>query len=132
MLSWHIGFIDPSTSFAESLIKLYNVLWFVLMTVLFFVLILLIRIIYLFDWSAKYYNKNTLINPFVDYCLYVMALITHCLDDIPALFNTLKTYNRLSSYKHLLNIWYGQPRIHQAHSYLYISDLSEYKKLEVT
>ena len=132
VLSWHIGFIDPSTSFAESLIKLYNILWFVLMTVLFFVLVLLIRIIYLFAWSAKYYNKSSVTSPIIDYCLYAMACVTYYLDEIPALFNTLKTYNRLSSYKHLLNLWYGQPRVHQAHSYLYISDLSEYKNLEVT
>ena len=130
VLSWHVGFIDPSSSFAESLIKLYNVLWFVLVWILILVLVLLVRIIYLFTWKANYYKSNV-IQQIVNNFLYVISLIALYLSDLSALYNSLKRYNRLSSNKRILNLWYSQPNVNQPYEYLNISDLSEYKKLEV-
>ena len=61
--SWEIGFIDPSTAFAQSLIRLYNFIWSFLVLVLTIVFTLLARIIYLFTWSSRI-ELNFVINKF--------------------------------------------------------------------
>jgi hypothetical protein len=48
LLNFEVGFVDPSSYFAESLIRLYNYAWFYLVLVLFIVVVLLTRVMYLF------------------------------------------------------------------------------------
>jgi hypothetical protein len=48
LLNFEVGYVDPSSYFAESLIRLYNFAWFYLILVLFIVVVLLTRVMYLF------------------------------------------------------------------------------------
>jgi len=56
MMTWEVGWVDPSSAFAESLIRLYDFVWFWLIIVMVFVLVLMIRIVYLFSWRAIYFD----------------------------------------------------------------------------
>jgi hypothetical protein len=48
LLNFEVGCVDPSSYFAESLIRLYNYAWFYLVLVLFIVVVLLTRVMDLF------------------------------------------------------------------------------------
>jgi cytochrome c oxidase subunit II len=124
--SWQVGFIDPSTAFAESLIRLYNFIWSFLMLVLAVVLILMVRIIYLFNWNSKL-EQSLIINKFIFYCFQVFLSFSLMVGDKNLVSYCLKRLNELSFNSTELNVWYSN---YKKSEFLSISDLSEYKQLE--
>jgi cytochrome c oxidase subunit 2 len=123
---WEVGFIDPSTSFAESLIKLYNLVWSFLVLILVVVLTLLGRIIYLFNWNLKVQN-NFFFNKIlyaINYSLLNFGLIVN---DKNLIKKFILRLNQLLNGTLDLNIWYNN---YEKHEFLLIADLHEYKKLE--
>ena len=131
VLSFNVSFFDPSSIFAENVIHLYNIVWIVLIFVIILILVLLIRIIYLFSWNFSYFSSNlysTLITITLE---YILALGLYFEDEE----TVIKALNRL----HLidinilglntigLNLWYNK----NIYQYLSISDIAEYRYLEV-
>lgn len=127
VVSWHLGFIDPSTAFAEALIKLYNFVWFFLIIILSVVILLLTRMLYLFSWNIKYIN-NFFIKKLVIFCL--VSIQTFCIlvrQNITVERITI-ILNRIDSNEQLLTIWY---ELKKEYPFLFLNDMSEYKRLEV-
>lgn len=126
ILSWDIGFVDPSTAFAESLIKLYNIVWFFLILVMVLVAVLMIRIIYLFSWRASFFEAYFL-KSIVIYSLMIINYLNLILDDKKVLLSSIRIFNKLEANRNLINLWFNKNN----YEYLEVSDLSEYKQLEV-
>lgn len=124
--SWEVGFIDPSTAFAESLIRLYNFIWSFLMLVLSVVLILMARVIYLFNWNSKL-EQNIIINKALSYCFNVLLSFGFLVNDKAIISSSLIRLNELSKDSKQFNVWYSN---YAKNEFLLISDLSEYKQLE--
>jgi len=124
--SWEVGFIDPSTSFAESLIRLYNFVWSFLILVLTVVLILLGRIIYLFNWNSRV-ESNYILNKIIYYFIYILLNFSFIVDDKILIEKNLNRLNQLNIGSGDFNIWYSN---YNRNEFLLISDLYEYKQLE--
>jgi cytochrome c oxidase subunit 2 len=124
--SWEVGFIDPSTSFAESLIRLYNLVWSFLVLIFMVVLILLVRIVYLFNWNSKV-EDNLLTNKSL-YVLFLFLLnFSFIVNDKNLIQNFVLRLNQLLNGSVDLNVWYKN---YKKNEFLLIADLNEYKKLE--
>jgi len=139
ILTWEVGFIDPSSAFAESLIRLYNYAWFHLILVLFIVITLLTRVVYLFTWKASFYKSEfffSFMNPILRYFISLRQnLLARS-----KLFRSLSILNEIKTNKVKLNIWYNDRRyidwawrrpMKRLEKFLKIADASEYKRLEV-
>lgn len=139
ILTWEIGFTDPSSSFAESLIKLYNYIWFYMILVLFIVVILLSRGIYLFSWKSKFFYF-TYINKIL---LGVLRFILSMRKFFIARSKTFRSFailNELISRRIKLNIWYTNNKRYidlpwrkpskELEKLLRILDIYEYRRLE--
>jgi len=131
MLNFGVSFYDPSSAFAEHLIHLYNVVWIILIFVVFFILTLLIRIIYLFNWKFIYFNSDLYFSFITISLEYVLALSLFFNDNVTA-NSILKRLNLLetsiSGINNVgLNLWYNK----DDRSFLSIADISEYRILEV-
>ena len=124
--SWEIGFIDPSTAFAISLIRLYNFIWSFLVLVLVIVFILMTRIIYLFNWNLNI-EKNFILNKILVFFLNILLSFGFFVNDKSIISKSLLRLNELKTRPNLLNNWYSN---YPKNEFLVISDLSEYKKLE--
>jgi len=124
--SWEVGFIDPSTSFAESLIRLYNLVWSFLVLILVMVLILLGRIIYLFNWNSNIQN-NIVINKLLFIIFNLLLNFSLIVNDKNLVEKFILRLNQLLNGSNDLNIWYNN---YEKHEFLLIADLHEYKKLE--
>jgi len=139
LLNWEVGFVDPSSYFAESLIRLYNFAWFHLILVLFIVIILIARAIYLFTWKASFYKSEVFFN-FMKPILRYFISLRHNLLARSKLFRSLSILNEVKTNKVRLNIWYNDRRyinwawrrpMIEAEKFLKVSDAAEYKRLEV-
>lgn len=131
VLSFGVSFYDPSSAFAEHLIHLYNVVWIILIFVVFFILTLLIRIIYLFNWKFIYFNSN-LYFFFITISLEYVLAVSLFFNDIITANSILRRLNILetsiSGINNVgLNLWYNKDE----RSFLSIADISEYRLLEV-
>jgi len=124
--NWEVGFIDPSTSFAESLIRLYNFIWSFLVLILMVVLILLIRIIYLFNWNSKI-EHSFFLNKLLYYISIFMLNFSFIVDDKNMIEKNLLRLSQLVNGSTEFNIWYSN---YKRNEFLFISDLNEYKQLE--
>jgi len=124
--NWEVGFIDPSTSFAESLIRLYNFIWSFLVLILVVVLILLIRIIYLFNWNSKI-EHSFFLNKLLYYISIFMLNFSFIVDDKNMIEKNLLRLSQLVNGSTEFNIWYSN---YKRNEFLFISDLNEYKQLE--
>jgi len=140
LLTWEVGFVDPSSAFAESLIRLYNYVWFYLILVLFIVVMLLTRVVYLFTWKASFYKLEFFFIFMTPLLRYFISL-RHNLLARSKLFRSLIILNEIKSKKIKLNIWYTNDKryidwswrkpMKELEKFLKISDASEYKRLEV-
>jgi len=124
--SWEVGFIDPSTSFAESLIRLYNLVWAFLILILALVLILLGRIIYLFNWNSKI-EDNPLLKNLIYLLVATVLNFALIVNDRNLIEKAIFRLNQLNNGSNDLNIWYSN---YDSHEFLLVSDLHEYKQLE--
>lgn len=124
--NYEVGFIDPSSSFVESLIKLYNFIWCFLFLILTVILILLGRIIYLFNWNSKI-ESNYYINKFIYYILNFFLNFSVIVSDKNLIEKLTSRLNELNKGSNKFNIWYQN---YSKYEFLLISDLHEYKKLE--
>lgn len=140
-LNWEVGFVDPSSIFAESLIMLYNYVWFYLVLVLFMVVVLLTRVVYLFSWKAKFFKSEKFFNFMAPFFKYFISL-RHNLLARSKLFKSLSRLNEVKSRRIKLNLWYSNNNRRyidwawrrpqkELEKFLKISDASEYKRLEV-
>ena len=139
LLNWEVGFVDPSSTFAESLIRLYNYAWFYLVLVLFIVVVLLTRVLYLFTWKASFY-KSPLFNWFMKPIKRYFIALRHNFLARSKLFKTLSNLNEAKTNKVRLNIWYNDRRyidwawrrpMKELEKFLKVADAAEYKRLEV-
>jgi len=139
LLTWEVGFVDPSSAFAESLIRLYNYVWFYLILVLFIVVVLLSRVVYLFTWKASFFRSEIFFKLMTPFLKYFISL-RHNFVARSKLFRSLSVLNEVKSKKVKLNIWYNDRRYYdwfwrksmkEMEKYLKIADASEYKRLEV-
>lgn len=131
ILDFGVSFYDPSSAFAEHLIHLYNVVWIILIFVVFFILVLLIRIVYLFNWNFFYFSSNFYVFIIKSVLEYFLA-ISLVWDIKPIIMSIYKRLNLLEAravgYDIVgLNLWYNKNRL----AFLTISDISEYRVLEV-
>jgi len=101
--SWDLGFIDPSSAFAESLIRLYNLLWFVLIIVLILVLMLLIRIIYIFVWQALYMESKSS-NVILDFFFLIVLSFFVFIQDKHLIYTCLDRYSNLRNSRTALTL----------------------------
>jgi len=124
--SWEVGFIDPSTAFAEALIRLYNFVWSFLFLILTVVLVLMVRIIYLFNWNSIL-NNSFIINKILNFGNNFILGIGFTIHDKKLIENSLIRLNELNKDSKELNVWYSS---YDKKEFLVISDLSEYKRLE--
>jgi len=126
LLSFNVSFFDPSSIFAENVIHLYNIVWIVLIFVIFLILVLLIRIIYLFSWNFSYFSSSLYVNLTTTTLEYLLAFSIHLEDDEMTnqiLDRLILIDNNFSG----LNLWYNK----NGYSFLSVSDISEYRYLEV-
>jgi len=140
LLSWEVGFVDPSSAFAESLIRLYNYVWFYLILVLFIVIMLLTRVVYLFTWKASFF-KSEVFFIFMTPILRYFISLRHNVVARSKLFRSLSILNEIRSKKIKLNIWYTNDKryidwswrkpLKELEKFLKIADVAEYKRLEV-
>jgi len=139
LLSWEVGFVDPSSVFAESLIRLYNYVWFYLILVLSIVVYLLTRVVYLFTWKASFYKSAIFLKFMTPFLRYFISL-RHNVIARSKLFRSLSILNEVKSKKIKLNIWYNDKRyidwswrkpLKELEKFLKVADASEYKRLEV-
>jgi len=139
LLNWEVGFVDPSSYFAESLIRLYNFAWFYLILVLFIVITLLTRVMYLFTWKASFYKSEVFFN-FMKPILRYFISLRHNLLARSKLFKSLSNLNEVKTNKVRLNLWYNDRRyinwawrrsMIEAEKFLKVADASEFKRLEV-
>lgn len=139
LLNFEVGFVDPSSYFAESLIRLYNYAWFYLVLVLFIVVVLLTRVIYLFTWKASFYKSEVFFNFMKPILRYFISLRQNLLAR-SKLFRSLSILNEVKTNKVRLNIWYNDRRyinwawrrpMIEAEKFLKVADASEFKRLEV-
>ena len=139
LLNWEVGFVDPSSIFAESLIRLYNYAWFYMILVLFIVVVLVARVIYLFIWKASLYKSEIFFN-FMKPILRYFISLRHNLLARSKLFRSLSILNEIKTKKIRLNIWYNDRRyidwawrrpMKELEKFLKVADASEYKRLEV-
>lgn len=131
LLSFNVSFFDPSSIFAENVIHLYNIVWIVLIFVIFLILVLLIRIIYLFSWNFSYFNSNFYVNLITITLEYMLAFSLY-LEDDEMTNNILDRLNLIDNNSFGLNsigfnLWYNK----NGYSFLSVSDISEYRYLEV-
>ena len=131
VLSFNVSFSDPSSVFAENLIHLYNIVWIVLIFVIFLILVLLIRIIYLFSWNFSYFSSKLYLNFIVLSLEYLLSIglylqddeiINNALDRLCLIDTNTAGLNTIG-----LNLWYNK----NSYKYLSVSDISEYRYLEV-
>ena len=135
--SWSMGWVDPSSAFAESLISLYDFVWFWLIVVMIFVLTLLLRIVYLFSWNGVFF-KMPLFSKIINYFLNVINIYGFSFDEKDAIKNSVIKIYWSNLQKLYLSVWYNRP-INDFNYYLSgyylesikILDSSEYKKLEL-
>jgi heme/copper-type cytochrome/quinol oxidase subunit 2 len=119
---YELGFIDPTSSFAESLIRLYNFVWVLLVLIVALVIVLMGRIIYLFGWNL-YLEDSAIAKWFLDVVNYVALAFIFLVNDGSLLKQTITRINNNLKF----NLWYSN---YSRREFLLISDLSEYKKLE--
>jgi heme/copper-type cytochrome/quinol oxidase subunit 2 len=131
LLSFNVSFFDPSSIFAENVIHLYNIVWIVLIFVIFLILVLLIRIIYLFSWNFSYFSSDLYVNLTTTTLEYLLAfslylednnMTNQILDRLALIDNNFSGLNNIG-----LNLWYNK----NGYSFLSVSDISEYRYLEV-
>jgi len=131
-LKFGVGFIDIASTFSEHLVHLYNVVWIILYFVVFLITVLLIRIIYIFSWKHLYLSSDFLLEVYeVSYDFLFAVYMEYDLLDF--LFFALKRYYffvsvLINRYDFGLNLWYDKE---DSWTFLYISDISEYRLLEV-
>jgi cytochrome c oxidase subunit 2 len=119
---YEVGFIDPSSAFAESLIRLYNFVWVLLVLIVALVIVLMGRIIYLFGWNLNFQESNIL-KCLLDCLNYISLSFIFFVNDNNLLKQAIARIN--NNFK--FNYWYSN---YVRKEFLLISDLSEYKKLE--
>ena len=139
ILSWEVGFVDPSSAFAEALIRLYNYAWFHLILVLFMVVVLLTRVMYLFSWKASFLKSEIFFSFMTPIFRYFIDL-RHNFLARSKLFRSLSIINEVKTNKVRLNIWYNDRRyidwawrkpMKELEKFLKVADAAEYKRLEV-
>ena len=119
---YELGFIDPTSAFAESLIRLYNFVWVLLVLVVALVIVLMCRIMYLFGWNLNL-EESVISKWFIDSINYVSLAFIFFVNDNNLLKQVIKRINQNLRF----NYWYSN---YIKKEFLLISDLSEYKKLE--
>lgn len=124
--SWEVGFVDPSTAFAEALIRLYNFIWSFLFLIVTVVLVLMVRIIYLFNWNLVI-NNSFFLNKIFFYSNSLILELGLLINDKKLIESSILRLNELNIESKELNVWYSS---YNKKEFLLISDLSEYKKLE--
>ena len=131
LLSFNVSFFDPSSIFAENVIHLYNIVWIVLIFVIFLILVLLIRIIYLFSWNFSYFNSDFYVDLITTTLEYLLVLSFYLEDDemTNQILERLNLIDNNSSGLNIigLNLWYNK----NSYSFLSVSEISEYRYLEV-
>jgi heme/copper-type cytochrome/quinol oxidase subunit 2 len=155
VLFFEVGFIDSGSEFYESLIRLYNYVWFFLFLIVFFFIVMLGRIIYLFTFRAVFY-KNIYIKKIIDFCFLVYLVIFSIFEDKSKLFIILNHFNKFKNDLFMLNIWYSSDDYffflskfssffnkdttvdlaelyheHLKNQFNEVTELTEYKKLEI-
>jgi cytochrome c oxidase subunit 2 len=131
ILSFNVSFSDPSSLFAENVVNLYNIVWIVLIFVIFLILVLLIRIIYLFSWNFSYFSSNLYYN-LITITLEYLVSVGLYLENEEIVNNALNRLNLIecnaSGLNNIgLNLWYNKDN----YAFLSVSDISEYRSLEV-
>jgi heme/copper-type cytochrome/quinol oxidase subunit 2 len=119
---YELGFIDPSSSFAESLIRLYNFVWVLLVLIVSLVIVLMARIMYLFGWYLDL-EENIFTGALLEFINLVSLTFIFIVNDNNLLKQVINKINNNLKF----NFWYTN---YAKKEFLLISDLSEYKKLE--
>lgn len=141
VLSFQVGFVDPASSFANSLIDLYNKIWFYLILVLFIVFILLIRVSYLFIWNSNFFFFKYIRN-IISYCLHRVLYMRHLFMARTKMFRSFVIFNMLNNKAIKLNIWYTNDSRYidmpwrrpfkKMEKFLKVNDIVDHKKLELS
>jgi len=127
VLSWDISFCDSSSPFAEALVDLYYVIWYVLIIVLVGVIYILVRIVTLFTWNLNFIN-STLMKDVSDAVIKLYFNDVFALKDYFNKFNVLpiiSNLNKKKNKKNVLNLWYDKKQ-----KFLRVQNASEYRQLE--
>ena len=122
-LDWDIGFIDPSSIFAENIFKLYNFIFLLMVVVLIVVLFIILRLAYLFN--HKKINWDPKLNGFYVLKTGAYLYFLSFLDFLGISLLNLYCKNINNAY---LNRWYLKENKNE---FLKVNDLSEYKNLEL-
>ena len=127
VLSWDISFCDSSSPFAEALVDLYYVIWYVLIIVLVGVIYILVKIVTLFTWNLNFIN-STLMRDVSNFIIRLYFNIVFMFKDY---FNKLSVLsivynlNKKENKDNILNLWYDKKQ-----KFLRVQNASEYRQLE--
>jgi len=127
VLSWDISFCDSSSPFAEALVDLYYVIWYVLIIVLVGVIYILVRIITLFTWNLNFIN-STFMRDVSSSIIRLYFNAVFAFKDYFNKFNVLpiiSNLNKKENKKNILNLWYDRKQ-----KFLRVQNASEYRQLE--
>jgi len=140
ILTFEVGFVDPASSFAFSLIDLYNRIWYYLILVLFIVIVFLVRIVYLFVWNSNFFNFKY-IKGVISFLLERVFYNRHLFIARTKMFRSFAIFNELNSKKIKLNVWYTNDSRYidmpwrqpykKLEKFLKVADASDYKNLEL-
>jgi len=140
LLQFEVGFVDPASSFASSLIDLYNRIWYYLILVLFIVIVLLVRIIYLFEWDSRLFQFKYL-RKLISFCIRRVLYMRHLFIARTKMFRSFVIFNELNNKEINLNVWYTNDSRYidlpwrkpykKLEKFLKISDATDYKNLEL-